>query len=595
MTSVVAATAFAATNVSAESPKYTGDYSIEDMINKYNVITLGQEELHEKIPDYTYTEATGNVRNFSHIIGPMLVEGEIGKVGTQNYEALTAIQRVFGVSPYVKGRMRAYVNDFSSQDGTKPILYFGSANEDLYAYPDWASEGNMPTWWYGNQYSSSLSYFSNHSFEIVDDYVDFNKLYTSIKEQQSKLKKGTVVTPEYVDYSGGRNAIKITYGEYYTIESLDGVDAIIFYGFDKNADNTTVINLLDAGDDTKSISMPELLIYENNSYNQFVINALPEMDPTTGKITAEERIRNIIWNIPNAEYISFDLNSAFVGHIIAPQADVDFLDTNYGGCMVANSIISTGAPSQIYFHPYGDAELETETQLRVSIEKRADSVSGNYLAGAKLQLLDETGNVVEEWVSGREPYAITASLVAGKTYTIHETEAPEGYLISEDMKITIQDTEDIQVFTMVDTLEPTEIVVNVEKRSESLTGTFLAGAKLQLLDKDGNVIEEWTTTEEAYVVKADLVIGETYTIHEVEAPEGYELAKDVTITVEDTEEVQIVTMVDSKKVVEEEIPTIVSPDTGDNIVGFIIAGVVALIALIAGVIVVIKMKNKKQA
>lgn len=521
MTSVVTATALSATNVFAESPKYTGDYTIEAMINQYNVVTLGQEQIHEKIPEYTYTEAQGNVRNFSHIVGPVLIEGEIGKVGTQDYEALTAIQRVFGVSPYIKGRIRAHVNDFSSQDGTKPTLYFGSANEDLFAYPDWASEGNMPTWWYGSQYNSGLSYFSNHSFEIIDDYIDFKKLYDNIKSQQHQLKKGTVVTPEYVDYSGGKNVIKITYGEYYTIESLDGVDAIVFYGFDENQDNTTVINLLDAGDDTKSLSMPELLIYENNSYNQFVINALPSMDPTTGEITAEERIRNVIWNIPNAEYISFDLNSAFVGHIIAPQADVDFLDTNYGGCMVANSIISSGSTGQIYFHPYGDAELELEEE--------------------------------EE--------------------------------------------------------EPTKIVVNVEKRAESITGKLLEGATLQLIDKDGKILDTWTSTEEAYSLDVSkLTINETYTIREISAPEGYSLAQDLSITIEDTETIQVFTVVNvlepkaeepTPEAPEEPGPTIVgdaeveNPDTGDNIVLYVGIVVGSLAAIIGLVVALIKMKKKK--
>ena len=168
MTSIVTATALSVTNVMAESPKYTGDYSIEAMINQYNVVTLGQEENHEKIPEYTYTESQGNIRNFSHIIGPMLVEGEVGKVGTQNWEALTAIQRTFGVSPYIKGRLRAYVNDFKDLNGYRPTLYFGSANEDLFVHIDYNGDGQPDqTQWYGGAWSSGLSYFSEHNFLCI--------------------------------------------------------------------------------------------------------------------------------------------------------------------------------------------------------------------------------------------------------------------------------------------------------------------------------------------------------------------------------------------------------------------------------------------
>ena len=53
------------------------------------------------------------------------------------------------------------------------------------------------------------------------------------------------------------------------------------------------------------------------------------------------------------------------------------------------------------------------------------------------------------------------------------------------------------------------------------------------LDKDGNVVEEWTTDGNAHVLTAQLIAGETYTLHEKSAPAGYELAKDQTFTVPD--------------------------------------------------------------
>ena len=76
-------------------------------------------------------------------------------------------------------------------------------------------------------------------------------------------------------------------------------------------------------------------------------------------------------------------------------------------------------------------------------------------------------------------------------------------------------------------------------------GKDIKGAVMQLLDKDKNVIEEWTTDGTAHVLTAQLIVGETYTLHEKSAPAGYELAKDQTFTVPDDGEITV-TMTDEK-------------------------------------------------
>ena len=90
---------------------------------------------------------------------------------------------------------------------------------------------------------------------------------------------------------------------------------------------------------------------------------------------------------------------------------------------------------------------------------------------------------------------------------------------------------------------------------------MLPGAKLQILDKDGAVIEEWASENDVHVIKGKLIAGETYTLHEVEAPEGYDLAADITFTVKDDGSVTEVTMQDAKKPVPE-VPG--TPSTGDR-------------------------------
>ena len=57
---------------------------------------------------------------------------------------------------------------------------------------------------------------------------------------------------------------------------------------------------------------------------------------------------------------------------------------------------------------------------------------GNILAGAKLRVLDENGKELLSWTSGAEPYVVKGKLIAGKSYTLVEDEAPSGYEINED-------------------------------------------------------------------------------------------------------------------------------------------------------------------
>ena len=59
----------------------------------------------------------------------------------------------------------------------------------------------------------------------------------------------------------------------------------------------------------------------------------------------------------------------------------------------------------------------------------------------------------------------------------------------------------------------------------------VAGARLLLKDKEGNVIESWMSATEAHVFEQKLIAGETYTLAEVTAPSGYEVAADITFTV----------------------------------------------------------------
>ena len=78
--------------------------------------------------------------------------------------------------------------------------------------------------------------------------------------------------------------------------------------------------------------------------------------------------------------------------------------------------------------------VDDTTKARIS---KQDVTTGKELPGATLQIIDENGNVVEEWVSTNEAHFIEGKLTAGKEYTLKEIIAPEGYEITNGIKFTV--------------------------------------------------------------------------------------------------------------------------------------------------------------
>ncbi len=72
--------------------------------------------------------------------------------------------------------------------------------------------------------------------------------------------------------------------------------------------------------------------------------------------------------------------------------------------------------------------------------------------------------------------------------------------------------------------------VEISKTS-LVDGKELSGATLQILDKNGKVVKEWTTNGTKTMIEAELIAGETYTLKETAAPAGYVIASEVNFTV----------------------------------------------------------------
>ena len=169
---------------------------------------------------------------------------------------------------------------------------------------------------------------------------------------------------------------------------------------------------------------------------------------------------------------------------------------------------------------------------------KVDITDQKELAGAHIQVIDKDGNVVEEWDSTWEAHEVTG-LKPGETYTLRETVAPEGYTLTSDTTFTLKEDGTVNKDTTTTTIsdngtllvEDSRTSVKVSKVDIS-DGEELEGAHIQIIDQDGNVVDEWDSTKEAHVTEK-LKTGKIYTLRETVAPDGYLLTSDTTFVLKE--------------------------------------------------------------
>ena len=154
-------------------------------------------------------------------------------------------------------------------------------------------------------------------------------------------------------------------------------------------------------------------------------------------------------------------------------------------------------------------------------------------------------------IEGNETSHLVRGLNQNDEYLLKEVEAPKGYATAatQDLKV---DNKDI-VLKMVDEITKIEI-----SKLDITTSKELPGAHLQVSDEEGNIVDSWISGEEAHMIKG-LCVGETYTLTETIAPDGYQVAQSIEFTVDDTGNVQRIEMYD------ELLPSSGGVNTSDSI------------------------------
>ena len=197
----------------------------------------------------------------------------------------------------------------------------------------------------------------------------------------------------------------------------------------------------------------------------------------------------------------------------------------------------------------------TNTNLRTTVDiSKQDITNGKELPGAKLEIRDTDGNLVEGWISIKTPHTVRG-LELEKEYTLTEKRAPDGYAEAESIvfKLVQEGTEQVnEVYVKTDDdwskMNGSTIVMQdapvLDIDKTDIAGNLLPGATLTIRDANDEVIDTWTTDYNTHRVPiSDAFIklsGETkeyiYTLTEDAAPAGFEIAESVQLKVQQADE-----------------------------------------------------------
>lgn len=235
----------------------------------------------------------------------------------------------------------------------------------------------------------------------------------------------------------------------------------------------------------------------------------------------------------------------------------------------------------LFLHKYLFENTDDNHSISTTVAFSKLDITGEHeIPGAHLEVRDNNGNLIEEWVSTEMPHIIQR-LHAGKEYSLIETKPADGYVTAEKVTFTVDDSYNLQRVEMKDDVTKVEI-----SKTDITSGKELPGAKLTILDKDGKVVATWVSTDKpTYIEK--LPVGD-YTLCEESAPDGYLKAENVKFSVKDTGEIQKIEMKDSPIKVPDNPET---PRTGDVYKPVLLVGGVVLGLVMLGASVVLAKKK----
>ena len=403
---------------------YSGDYSIEEMLQNYNLITFGKKDLDSRMPSTIPSCYSGSCdfnkgdANLFHINSKFLINGKlrVGRIDSKGGE--TGLKSYMNSLSYMNGTQYGYVTcGYCGGWGSYQCGgCFSNATTTANIYSDASSQIKFT---YGGDFYPKYDYSTT-----IGNYMDFDQLYESITNKQKEIKKGKAITSE-----NGIAHIE-TGGEYY-INDINEINSIMFDNFEANENKLTVITINNTGE----INFPKIYETSNNNEGNLVsTNDYLGMPSPAGEyadyFVLEKYYGNIIWNIPNATYIELP-SAPFIGHLIAPNADVQGPELHYAGAFLVNSLYLPGSydgnggfwggGSEAHFYPLQITDIPYGNPDPVKAEVQVDERKGNIVFndGVNPNELEE-GTIVSFKIQAKEGYTLKNLIIKDEQGNIIE-------------------------------------------------------------------------------------------------------------------------------------------------------------------------------
>ena len=290
-----------------------------------------------------------------------------------------------------------------------------------------------------------------------------------------------------------------------------------------------------------------------------------------------EPLENALFGLFAVDTAEFTSENAYMTAVSDENGYFEFNNIPYGEYAVKEIAAPAGyifsdEKYHVVINEDGDVIEITAENKPITVEISKRDIYGNELVGAEMVLENADGETVDKWTSDDTNHVVS-KLGAGE-YVLKEIAAPDGYVIATDIKfsidvygnVTVENVDSTAVsdngyplITMVD--DTTKVQIS---KQDITTGEELPGATLQIIDENGNVVEEWVSTNEPHMIEGKLIAGKEYTLKEIIAPEGYEITNEIKFTVNADGTVTEVVMYDEHTPDLETPPTVTidTPNTG---------------------------------
>ena len=292
---------------------------------------------------------------------------------------------------------------------------------------------------------------------------------------------------------------------------------------------------------------------------------------------SDEPLENALFGLFAVDTAEFTSENAYMTAVSDENGYFEFDEIPYGEYIVREIEAPTGYILSGESYPVTVCEDGETITIRtvnkpITVEVSKVDVYGEELIGADMQLENADGEIIDEWISDGTNHIVT-ELPAGD-YTLKEIAAPDGYVIATDIEFEVFADGTIKIRNVDSTAiseDGNPLIVMVDdttkvkiSKRDITTDKELPGATLQIIDEDGNVVEEWVSADEAHLVEGKLIAGKEYTLREIIAPDGYEIANEIKFTVNEDGSVTEVVMYDEHTPDLETPPTVTidTPNTG---------------------------------